>query len=124
VTYAFITLAVCFLFHIRVSRLDAKGHADQVSLMQQQHTHHLNLLIQQKNPDLEQLIALVDRQMQRIQAPAQAVIDHSMTSMVHESPETIPMDDDEAYWDQKSVISKEDFAEAAFAAEKAMSVAS
>lgn len=71
-----------------------------------------------QHPDIAALISLTDRLCQRIQAPEQAVIDHSVAQPI--TPDMIPQavnpELDDEYWDSRQ-ISKEDLAEQAAAEE-------
>lgn len=80
------------------------------------HTEQVNHLISlhtseraNTHPDLEALIRLVENLCQRIQAPEQAVIDHSIASPEGPQPQFIGGDDDDAYWAHQE--SKEELAE-------------
>jgi hypothetical protein len=68
------------------------------------------------HPDLTALIDLVDRLCQRIQAPEQAVIEHSIQQPLPDVPPTVRPDDDRGYWEALN-LSKEDLAEGAMAGE-------
>jgi hypothetical protein len=71
-------------------------HAHEARRVQARYDDRLDQLLAAKNPDLEQLIALVDRLCQRVQAPSQAVIDHSLAAaVVPPSPPAVPFDDAE-----------------------------
>ena len=55
--------------------------------------------------------------LQRIQAPEQAVVQHALAAPIPPSPATIPVDDDEAFWDAR--LTKEQIAEQTFQQELA-----
>jgi hypothetical protein len=56
--YAFAVLLVALLWHVRTTNRLTTAHIDRLTEAQAQHTRHLQRVIAQKNPDLEQLIAL------------------------------------------------------------------
>ena len=67
------------------------------------------------HPDLTQMVGIVDRLCQRIQAPDQAVIDHSIVQPLPEMPQPALPDDDAAFWKAQGfapAASKEELAEA------------
>lgn len=70
------------------------------------------------NPDTAALIALTENLCQRIQAPQQAVIDHTVQQTVTPDmvPPAVPPDDDKAFWDNRP-LSKEALAEILMAEE-------
>jgi len=70
----------------------------------------------QASPDLENLIALVDRLCQRVQAPDLAVTEHAFKD-TPPSPRAVPFDDDEAFYEAQ--LTKEQLAHAAYEAELA-----
>jgi hypothetical protein len=70
------------------------------------HQEHITSLLAQKNPDLEQMISLVEELCQRIQAPEQAVIDHSFDGQQIQMPSVVAMDDDEAFHETKEQLAE------------------
>lgn len=55
--------------------------------------------------------------LQRIQAPEQAIVQHALNAPIPPSPPTVPVDDDEAYWESR--LTKEQLAERAYQQELA-----
>lgn len=109
-------LAVIGLWlHTRTTNQIRDDFRRELSQVHDRQAKHLQSVIAQKNPDLEQLIALIDRQMQRIQAPQQAVVDHSIAAAAPSHP-AVPFDDDEAFHQAHS-MTVEELAEAAWNAE-------
>lgn len=63
------------------------------------------------HPDVAELVALVDRLCQRIQAPEQAVVEHAMAQPLPPLPMAIEMDDDEGHWESKEQMAEREMAE-------------
>lgn len=81
-----------------------------VCLMLREHRHALEVIesvAKSGSPDLRELIGLVDRLCQRVQAPGYAVAEHAQHAMTQDAPQAVSMFDDEEHW-----ASKEDLAEA------------
>lgn len=57
-------------------------------------------------PDLTELVALIDRLCQRVQAPEQAVVEHAMAQPLPPMPQVIEMDDDDAHWEAKEQMAE------------------
>lgn len=58
--------------------------------------------------------------LQRIQAPAEAVVQHAMAAPVQSMPAVVQLDDDEAHWEaQQAQMTKEELAARMFAQELA-----
>lgn len=121
ITIAIAALVVGLWLHHRALNTQRDDFQTQLSAQHDRHAQNLQRVLAQKNPDLEQLIALIDRQMQRIQAPAQAVMDHSV-GLAAPSPPAIPFDDDDAFNESRQ-MSKEDLAEHLMRAEVTSDVA-
>jgi hypothetical protein len=64
----------------------------------------------QPNPDLVELVALVDRLCQRIQAPSQAVFEHTAAHPpppTHEqAPSAVDPNDDEDFWESREELAE------------------
>lgn len=70
------------------------------------------------HPDIKELIGLVDRLCQRVQAPEHAIVEHAQAQPLPPMPAAVLPDDDEG-WHQAhalsaQLLSKEDLAEQAF----------
>lgn len=81
-----------------------------VCLMLREHRHALEVIesvAKAGSPDLRELIELVDRLCQRVQAPEYAVAEHAQHAMAQDVPQAVSMFDDDEHW-----ASKEDLAEA------------
>jgi rubrerythrin len=118
ITIAVVAAIALYLTNRQAGRRE-RDLNDHLIRQEQRHSAHMAKVLAQKNPDLEQLIGLIDRQMQRIQAPAQAVVDHSVAQM----PESLPavgFDDDDAFWKSRE-LDKEQLAEAEMHAERVTS---
>jgi hypothetical protein len=116
-TIAIVALAATILLCLQDRRASKRESAlnDHLIRQEQRHSAHMAKVLEQKNPDLEQLIGLIDRQMQRIQAPVQAVMDHSVAQAVP-SPPAVPWDDDDAFHRSRGMTTEE-LAEAEMRAE-------
>lgn len=68
------------------------------------------------HPDIAQLVALVDRLCQRLQAPDHAVVEHAQAQPLPPMPQAVLPDDDEG-WHRAQALTKEQLAEQAMAAE-------
>lgn len=66
----------------------------------------------QASPDLVELIALVDRLCQRVQAPERAVFEHAVAA-AEDDPvvEAVNMFDDRDYWESKDALAQREFEE-------------
>lgn len=64
----------------------------------------------------QEFIALTDRLLQRIQAPEQAVMDHSVTQVPFPLPEAVNPESDTEFWE--SQLTKEQLADALMAQER------
>jgi len=113
-TAAFIVLAAGVALHLWANRGREKALQAALTAFQQQHTLHIQTVLKQKNPDLEQIIALADRMAQRIQAPQQAVYEHAAVQLPPDPP-AVGFDDDAGYWEAR--LSKDELAEALMAEE-------
>lgn len=71
----------------------------------------------QTTPDLAALITLVENLCQRVQAPEQAVIDHSTQTDVAPGPAAVNPELDQSYWDAHGPT-KEELADAEFEREQ------
>ena len=65
----------------------------------------------QRDPDIRQLIALVDRLCQRVQAPQTAVLEHrereAPAPTAQYAPPAVEPDDDEGYWEAKERLAEQ-----------------
>jgi hypothetical protein len=89
-------LLVAWLLHTRTLKNERARHEQRLDQLERAHTVQMQKLLAQKNPDLDQIIGLVDRLCQRVQAPSQAVVDHSV-GLAPPSPPAVGFDDDEAF---------------------------
>lgn len=72
----------------------------------------------QATPDLQALVALVERMAQRLQAPEWAVQEHRFASTEGAStPQAVLPDDDQGWWEARQGASKEELAEQLWADE-------
>lgn len=108
-----------------------QAHIDQLTalLASERETHqariddlleHVHQIAGQASPDLTELIALVDRLCQRLQAPEQAIVDHQIQQVDLPTPPAVQPDDDQGYWEAMeriNTMSKGDLAEHAMSAE-------
>lgn len=58
------------------------------------------------SPDLMEMVGLVDRLCQRVQAPAVAVAEHAMMAAPAYVPQHVPVDDDDAHWESKEQLAE------------------
>lgn len=58
----------------------------------------------QPNPDVEQLIALVDRLCVRIQAPQRSAIEGLNEPVAHQSPVAVNPELDDEYWESREAL--------------------
>jgi hypothetical protein len=72
------------------------------------------------SPDTAALIALVQNMAQRIQAPEQAVTDHSIQTELPSMPQPALPDDDDGFWAGREDMTKDELAEHLMAAENAI----
>jgi len=79
------------------------------ALERRAHNQHTAALITNQAETVQAFIAQVDRLCQRLQAPQQAVIDHTIQTL-QPGPPPIPMDDDAGY-DDLHGLSKDELAE-------------
>jgi hypothetical protein len=81
-----------------------------VVLWAREHRHALEVIesvAKSGSPDLRELVELIDRLCQRVQAPEYAVAQHAQQAMAQDVPQAVSMFDDEEHW-----ASKEELAEA------------
>jgi hypothetical protein len=57
------------------------------------------------SPDLCEMVQLVDRLCQRIQAPEAAVMEHASQGPLY-APQHVPLDDDQAYQESKEELAE------------------
>jgi hypothetical protein len=57
------------------------------------------------SPDLCEMVALVDRLCQRIQAPEAAVMEHAAQGAVY-APQHVPLDDDQQFFESKEQLAE------------------
>lgn len=58
------------------------------------------------SPDLREMVELVDRLCQRIQAPEVAVAEHAGRQFSTDIPMHVPMDNDDEYWASKDELAE------------------
>lgn len=112
VSVAVVIVAALHTWTLRDQRRRYETHLDAQA-------DRMHTLLAAKDPDLEQIIALVDRLCQRIQAPTQAVIDHSIATVPVESPAAVGFDDDEGFHAARENLTKEQLADMMMDAEVA-----
>lgn len=92
--------------------MERQDHRNQLRALVEEHSAERRVA----HPDLSEMVALIDRVCQRLQAPEQAVIEHAIGD--HPSPPAVPPDDDIAYWEaQKAMLDKTELADLAMEAE-------
>ena len=93
--------------------IERQAHRGQLIALAQEHAQER----QAAHPDLTELISLVDRLCQRVQAPEQAVLEHTLSDLP-ESPTPVNPEDDQSYWDaQITALDKDQLADQAMEAE-------
>lgn len=111
------TLLVVVVVLSQIMRsLDQRDHNKRLDELQRRHDERVDRLIAahadqiakltaSRDPDLEQLVSLVDRLCQRVQAPAQAVAEHAIsTGPQWTPPQPIQPDDDAAFHETKEEL--------------------
>jgi hypothetical protein len=82
-------------------------------LFDRQQQRNANLLAhtldQQESPDLTALIALIERQNQRIQAPEVAVAQHAAQDMPADLPQHVSTEDDDGFWKTKEQLADDEY---------------
>lgn len=71
-------------------------------IAQRGHAQLIAEVVRCASPDLCEMVALVDRLCQRVQAPQAAVAEHA--AGVFSAPQHVPMDDDSAYHQSKEEL--------------------
>lgn len=69
--------------------------------------HQTAVTLAAATPDLIELVALVDRLCQRVQAPDVAVAEHAAAQGPVWAPPAVPMDDDEAHFQSKEALAEQ-----------------
>lgn len=130
-TIAMTLLAAALTGSLAAVYLNARQHAHRIDRLlniiiteRASSDHRIHQLLAQHatdrakpTPDTAALIALTDRMAQRLQAPAEAVVEHQLAGPLPPSPSAIPLDDDDAFWKAQEPMSKEALADALMEAE-------
>lgn len=96
-----------------------RGMSEQYAVERADHLARLDNLTsgvlarcEQPHPDLKELVGIVDRLCQRIQAPDAAVTEHAMAQPLPDMPQVVMPDDDRAWWESQGFqMPKEQLAE-------------
>ena len=91
---------------------DRAHHRDSLERLMVLHEQTTERLCR-PHPDLTELVALVDRLCQRIQAPEQAVVEHAMQMPLPPMPQVIEMDDDDRHFETKEQMAEREMDEEA-----------
>lgn len=86
---------------LEANRVEHDQHARELMAVLEQLNGQTSLLaarVREPHPDLSELTGIIDRLCQRVQAPEQAVIDHSVMQPLPPMPQPALPDDDAQFW--------------------------